>query len=189
MNLAFNFNDELFWIHNFLPKKLYEKMYIEYIKNIKNLNFKKTIVNWNTFNGEPENMSESFGQTKEKEDVDKINFFLKEYHILLRHQKFVSLINSEFSSHLRKWKYMEHLTWHNDAYHESAERNYAATYYFNKTWKESWGGELMFKSSNGSGFIPVKGNSIVIIKAGLKHKVNPNLNKNYPRLSVQTWII
>jgi len=46
----------------------------------------------------------------------------------------------------------------------------------------------MFKSSEGSGFIPILGNSIVIIKSGLHHKVNANLKKTHPRLSIQTWI-
>jgi Rps23 Pro-64 3,4-dihydroxylase Tpa1-like proline 4-hydroxylase len=77
------------------------------------------------------------------------------------------------------------LTWHNDA---EGNREYAATFYFNKTWGESWGGELMFKSSKGSGFIPVVGNSLIIIKKGLYHKVNSNLKKTHPRLSIQTWI-
>ena len=35
----------------------------------------------------------------------------------------------------------------------------------------SWGGELLFKSDLGSGFIPIVGNSLVIVKAGLRHKV------------------
>ena len=46
----------------------------------------------------------------------------------------------------------------------------------------------MFKSNKGSGFIPVMGNSVVIVKTGLKHKVNAVLKKTHPRLSIQTWI-
>jgi Rps23 Pro-64 3,4-dihydroxylase Tpa1-like proline 4-hydroxylase len=192
MNLVFNLKDKLFWIHNFLPRKLYKEMYIEYIKNLNKLPFKKTKVSWTTFNGETENMSESFGQTKgdEKQDFN-LKLFLEKYHIFLRHQQFVNLINVKMDSHLRRWNYMKHLTWHNDAFdpNASTERTYAATFYFNKTWKDSWGGELMFKSNDASGFIPVVGNSLVLVKSGLTHKVNPTLNKNYPRLSIQTWML
>ena len=46
----------------------------------------------------------------------------------------------------------------------------------------------MFKSNNESGFIPIVGNSLVIVKTGMRHKVNSNLKKTHPRLSIQTWI-
>ena len=46
----------------------------------------------------------------------------------------------------------------------------------------------MFKSEMGSGFIPVVSNSVVIVKTGLLHKVNPNLKKTHNRMSIQTWI-
>ena len=97
-------------------------------------------------------------------------------------------MNYNFYSHLRRYKYGKHLAWHEDDYKGQSTREYAATFYFNKTWGESWGGELMFKSSLGSGFIPIVGNSVVLVKTGLTHKVNPNLKKTHPRLSIQTWI-
>jgi len=181
MNLAFNFKDKLFWIHNFLPKNIYKEMYIDLIRNRNKLNFKKTWVSWPTYTEEVNDMSESYCQYEFK----KLNKYLKEFHIVLRHQSFVNLIDSNFDSHIRKYKYGQHLTWHNDSLDD---RGYASTFYFNKTWGESWGGEFMFKSPQGSGFIPILGNSIVIIKSGLHHKVNPNLKKTHPRLSIQTWI-
>ena len=185
MNLAFNFKDQLFWIHNFLPKNLYKDMYVDLIKNRNKLNFEKTVVNWLTYKEEVEDMSDSYNQDSSKE----INEYLNKYHIILKHQPFVNLIDLDLLSHIRKYKYGKHLTWHNDTYEsESVDRKYAATFFFNKTWGESWGGEFMFKSSDGSGFIPIVGNSIVIVKCGLKHKVNPNLKKTHPRFSIQTWI-
>ena len=185
MNLAFNFKNRLFWIHNFLPKHLYQKMYMDLIKNRNKLGFKKTSVNWRTYKEEVDNMSESLCQ--DKVSSKKLDRYLKEYHILLKHQPFVNLMPLDFESHIRKYKYNQHLTWHKDE-DEKNERKYAATFYFNKTWNENWGAELMFKSEEGSGFIPVVGNSVVIIKTGLKHKANPNLKKTHPRFSVQTWI-
>jgi Rps23 Pro-64 3,4-dihydroxylase Tpa1-like proline 4-hydroxylase len=181
MNLAFNFNDELFWINNFLPKNTYKNMYVEFIKERNKLNFKKSDVSWRTFKEEENNMSESYGQLEEK----SLNKYLKTYNTLLLQQPFVNFLKFQLNSHLRIYKYNQHLGWHSD---NNEGRVYAATFYFNKTWGESWGGELMFKSSKGSGFIPVVGNSLIIIKSGLLHKVNANLKKTHPRFSIQTWV-
>ena len=184
MNLAYNFHDKLFWIHNFLPKNIYKEMYIELIKNRNKLNFEKTGVDWRKYAEEINDMSESYLQDPDKSK--KLNKYLEQFHIVLKYQPFVNILDSDLDSHIRKYKYGQHLAWHTD--NASKQRNYAATFYFNKTWQESWGGELMFKSSEGSGFIPILGNSIVIIKSGLHHKVNANLKKTHPRLSIQTWI-
>ena len=186
MNLAFNFKDELFWIHNVLPPKLYKEMYVEYIKNRKKLNFKKTGVYWFTYKEEVDDMSLSYGQSINMENnVNNVKIFLEKYHIIIKHNPFVNFLNSKFNSHLRLTKYNQHLAWHNDA---AGERKYSVTYYFNKTWGESWGGELMFKSKEGSGFIPVLGNSMCIVKTRLRHRVNAVLKKTHPRFSVQTWV-
>ena len=185
MNLAFKYKDELFWIQNFLPKNLYKEMYSDFIKHRNKLNFQKTHVDWRTYKEEVDDMSESFNQ----DEFIKMDYF-KKYHTLLRHQKFVNIFDNTFHSHLRKFNYMQHLTWHDDApiVANGDIREYAATYYFNKTWGESWGAEFMYKTSEGSGFIPVIGNSLVIVKAGIRHRVNANLKKTHPRLSIQTWI-
>ena len=183
MNLAFNFHDKLFWIHNFLPENLYKKMYVNIIKTRNELNFHKTSVEWRIFKEEEDDMSMSYGQ--DKFDNEVINFLFK-YHTLLKHQQYVNLTNTKCDSHLRKYNYGQHLGWHDDGSVE--QRKYAATFYFNKTWQESWGGELLFKSDLGSGFIPIVGNSLVIVEAGLRHKVCANLKKTHPRLSIQTWI-
>ncbi len=182
MNLAFNFNDELFWIHNFLPEKTYKSMYVEFIKNRNKLNLEKTKVEWKTFKEEDDNMTESYGQRNDK----YLKKYLKTYNALLLHQPFVNFLNFQLDSHLRICKYNKHLAWHTDD--SDNTRKYAATFYFNKKWGESWGGELMFKSSKGSGFIPIVGNSLVIVKTGLLHRVNSNLKKTHPRLSIQTWV-
>jgi len=183
MNLAFNFQNKLFWIHNFLPEKMYKQMYINILKNRNKLNFKKSYVNWKTFDEEISDMSESLDQKCEV----KTNYFDK-YNTFLYHQPFVNILNCNLYHHLRKYSYGQHLAWQSDDCKINEDRVYAATFYFNKTWHESWGGELMFKSSEGSGFIPVVGNSLLIVKAGLKHKVNANLKKTHIRFSIQTWI-
>ena len=46
----------------------------------------------------------------------------------------------------------------------------------------------MFKLENSYGYIPVVGNSLIIIKSPINHKVNPVLTSLVPRISVQMFI-
>ena len=182
MDLALNFEEKLLWIHNFLPQETYKNMYVEFIKSRNKLNFTKSSVAWNTFKEEVDNMSESYSQQSQEESLQE---YLKTYHNVLKNQSFINFLDFKFKSHLRIFKHNQHLAWHSD---EKDNRKYAASFYFNRTWNDNWGGELMFKSKEASGFIPVLGNSLVIVKKGLIHKVNANLKKTHPRLSIQTWI-
>ena len=186
MKLVFNFKNKLFWIHNVLPTKLYKEIYTQIIKDRNKLNFEKTLVTWNTYKEEIDDMSLSHYFHKNFNSNELLNNFFKKYHIILMHNPIVNFLNYKLETHLRMTKYNQHLAWHDDG---QDNRRYAVTYYFNKTWRESWGGELMFKSKDeGSGFIPVLGNSMCIVKCGLRHRVNAVLKKTHPRLSIQTWI-
>ena len=75
------------------------------------------------------------------------------------------------------------INWHSDE-----TWKYGATYYLNNRWDRQWGGEFMFTNEDGHGYIPVVGNSLVIVKAPLTHKVNPVLTSTMPRISVQVFI-
>mgnify|MGYP002623971261 CR=1 FL=1 len=158
-------------------------MYTNLIKHRNKLDFKKTDISWPTFTEEVNDMSESFGQTSIQNKL--LSEYLNTYHTIIKHNSIVNFLNYNLDSHLRLFRYNQHLTWHDDG---GDNRAYAVTYYLNKTWNESWGGELMFKSDEGSGFIPVLGNSMCIVKVGLRHKVNAVLKKTHPRLSIQTWV-
>jgi len=183
MNLKFNFNDQLFWIHNVLPVGVYKKMYSDLIKNRNKMGFIKTNTNWPTYKEEIDNKPLSYGQADLTKNKVLTEYF-STYHTLLKHNPFVNFLNHRLESHLRLSKYNQHLTWHGD---DAPDRTHAVTFYFNKSWNQNWGGELMFKSNKGSGFIPVVGNSMCIVKCGLVHKVNPVLKKTHPRFSIQTW--
>jgi hypothetical protein len=183
MKLTYSYKDEIFWIQNFLSNSEYKLLHSIVIKNRKlidektTLNKKLTLLQDNNYNS---NSKHNFNK-----DI------IKQYEILLKHQHFVKLINYKLTSHIRKYSYMESLNWHNDIFFDkinNSQRKYAATYYINKNWKEQYGGELMFKDSCIKGFIQPSGNSLVIIKTGFKHKVNPIIIKNIPRFSIQTWI-
>jgi Rps23 Pro-64 3,4-dihydroxylase Tpa1-like proline 4-hydroxylase len=46
----------------------------------------------------------------------------------------------------------------------------------------------MFKYNGNHGYLPVVGNSLVIIKTPMQHKVNPVLSPIISRLSIQSFI-
>ena len=73
-------------------------------------------------------------------------------------------------------------------WHDDGSWKYGATYYLNNKWHKQWGGEFMFTDANGHGFLPVVGNSLVIVKSPIAHKVNPVLSSLMPRISVQLFM-
>jgi len=176
MKLTYSYKDEIFWIQNFLSKNHYKSMHSSIIKN-RNLINQKTDLSW-----------------KQEYNSNSMYVFNKEiinsYETLLKHQQFVNFINYTLTSHIRKYTHRAHLDWHDDKPLKGphSKRKYAVTYYINKNWNENYGGEFMFKDNHIKGFIQPLGNSLVIIKTGFKHKVNPVLIKNISRFSIQTWV-
>ena len=75
------------------------------------------------------------------------------------------------------------INWHNDETHK-----YGITYYINHRWNDLFGGELLFKDTYSKGFIPLVGNSIVIIKSPFGHKVAPIMNPLIPRKTIQIFV-
>ena len=75
------------------------------------------------------------------------------------------------------------INWHDDGGHE-----YGITYYINRRWNPAFGGEFLFMDKNANGFIPLVGNSLVIVKAPFKHKVTPVMNPLVPRKTIQIFI-
>ena len=131
MNLVYQLKNDLFWIQNFLPQQLYKDMYVQAIKKRNDSNFQPTDVNWRTYKEEVDDMSYSYNQRNPATN----NKLFTKYHTLLKHQRFVNLIDKQFDSHLRKYTYGQHLTWHKD---DLKTRVYAATFYFNKPLDRDW---------------------------------------------------
>ena len=103
---------------------------------------------------------------------------------LVRHNIFFSLKNvKKMSTIIHYMKKGSGINWHNDE-----KWKYGATYYLNHKWHNQWGGEFMFTDGAGHGWIPVMGNSLVIIKSPIEHKVNPVLTNIIPRISVQIFM-
>lgn len=74
-------------------------------------------------------------------------------------------------------------------WHEDGGYKYGCTYYINKRWNRDFGGELMFNiPGNVNGFLPVWGNSMLILKSPVDHKVVPVMSPTVPRMTIQTFI-
>ena len=91
--------------------------------------------------------------------------------------------SKEMSPTIHYMKKGSGINWHNDY-----KWKYGATYYINRRWHPQWGGEFMFTDGAGHGWIPVTGNSLVIIKSPIQHKVNPVLTNIMPRISIQMFM-
>ena len=174
MKLAYSYENKIFWIHNFLSIKEYKLLHSFAIKNRKLIN-QKTVISW----------KQDYNSSSMYSVDSKI---IKQYETALRQQKIVNLTNFNFQSHFRKYSYKEWIDWHADN-NPQRPRKYAAMYYINKNWNENYCGELMFKDNHIRGFIAPLGNSLIIMDAEIRHKVNPVEVKNISRFSIQTWIL
>ena len=176
MNLIYSIPDKLYYIQNFLDYPIYKGIHNAIFKERKNINLHTSKGIWSNV------LIKNIVPPKR---VDVTNYPpFEKLKILTHHNKFYQL--KDFKNITSNIHYMEKgagINWHNDA-----SWKYGATFYVNRRWDNQFGGEFMFKSENGHGYIPVVGNSLVIIKAPLTHKVNPVLSPIMPRVSVQMFI-
>lgn len=174
MNLVYQLEDKLFWIHNFLPQSFYKDLHNLVFKGHKKVSQDSSKV-WE---------HELHDGLKPVERMDVADTFSKQYTTLLRHSPFMNIKDIKHISWVvHKMKRFSGINWHGDG-----GNKYAATFYLNKRWNEQWGGEFMFKDKGQAGFIPVVGNSLVICKTPLHHKVNTVLSPTIPRLTIQSFI-
>jgi Rps23 Pro-64 3,4-dihydroxylase Tpa1-like proline 4-hydroxylase len=171
MKLIYNLDNKLFYIQNFLPNHEYKRLHNEIFKEHKKLKFLEN-AKWEK--GLLNNL-----ETPKRVEINETYF--KFYKTLLSHQPFIKIKDINFIIHVMG----KHsgINWHEDDHVE-----YGATYYLNKRWNKNWGGEFMFTYKGQTGYLPVVGNSLVIIKTPLQHKVNTILTNNIPRITIQSFI-
>lgn len=177
MKLIYNLEDRLFYVQNFLPHHEYKRIHNEIFKQYKKLNcLVDASKSWQ------KNLLVNL-ETPKKVEINE-NYF-KFYKTLLLHQPFINIKNfdSKFKFIIHAMKKNSGINWHVDDHVE-----YGVTYYLNKIWNANWGGEFMFTHNRQNGYIPVVGNSLVIVKTPLQHKVNPVLINYMPRITVQCFI-
>ena len=103
---------------------------------------------------------------------------------LIKRNKFFSIPeNIDMNTNIHYLKKDSGINWHNDG-----GATYGATFYLNKRWNRHWGGEFMFTDEKGHGWLPVVGNSLILVKSPLEHKVNTVLSPLIPRISIQLFM-
>ena len=175
MKLVYNLEDKLFYIQNFLPNHEYKRIHNEVFKSRKQLKYNKVDTYWEK---ELINNLKNIPKTVTIKQ-EYFNF----YKTLLLHQPFVKIDKKDFGFKLTSMENGSGINWHGDGIY-----NYGITFYVNKIWNEQWGGEFMFHHNNTKGYLPIVGNSVIIIKTPMKHKVNTVLSPIIPRMTIQSFI-
>ncbi len=176
MKLSYSIPGKIWWITNFLDYDMYKGIHDAIIKERKtiNLHTSKGIWSDNLINNIEPPFISSVGGYKPFEHLK----------ILVKHNAYFQLKNVEkMSTTIHYMKKGAGINWHDDN-----AWKYGASYYINNRWNRQWGGEFMFTENTGHGWIPYVGNSLVIVKAPLNHKVNPILSPIMPRISVQIFM-
>jgi hypothetical protein len=176
MKLSYSIPGKIWWITNFLDYRMYKGIHDAIIKERKKINLHTSKGLWS------EDLINNI-EPPMRVEVDNYLPFEK-LKTLVRHNAHFKLNNVEkMSTTIHYMKKNAGINWHDDN-----TWKYGATYYINHRWLKQWGGEFMFTDNNGHGWIPPVGNSLVIVKAPITHKVNPVLSPIMPRISVQMFM-
>ena len=176
MKLSYSIPGKVWWITNFLDYNLYKGIHDAIIKEREKINLHSAKDVWSNdlINNIEPPMRVGVGSYQPFEHLKT----------LVRHNAYFQLKNiKEMPTTIHYMKKGSGINWHDDH-----GWKYGATYYINRRWSKQWGGEFMFTDDNGHGWIPPVGNSLVIIKSPLRHKVNPVLSPIMPRISVQLFM-
>ena len=176
MKLVYQIPDKLYYIQNFLNYASYKKLHYDVFRsNLVKLN--STEKTWD------KKLNYGYKNFVENTTLD-INYSpLRKIKILLEHNPFCKIKFTNFKPLIHSMKDGSGINWHNDQGHI-----YGITYYINRRWNLKFGGEFLFTDKKSNGFIPLVGNSLVIIKTPLKHKVTPVMKPIIPRKTIQIFV-
>ena len=176
MKLIYSIPDKLYYIQNFLDYTTYKKLHCDVFKSklIKLNSTKKTWQN-KLKHGHKTYVDRAF--------LDTNNKSLQKIKILLENNPFHKVKIKNYKATLHSMKDGAGINWHNDNIWK-----YGITYYINRRWNKMFGGEFLFTYKYSSGFIPLVGNSIVIVKAPFEHKVSPVQKPILPRKTIQIFV-
>lgn len=176
MKLSYSISGKIWWITNFLDYSMYKGIHDAIIKEREQINLHTSKGIWDNDlinNIIPPLRSEVSGYKP-----------FENLKTLVKYNAYFQMKNVEkMSATIHYMKKGAGINWHDDG-----KWKYGATYYINHKWHRQWGGEFMFTDTNGNSFVPVLGNSLVIVKAPIPHKVNPVLSPLMPRISVQLFM-
>ena len=176
MKLSYSIPGKIWWITNFLDYDFYKGMHDAIFTERNNLNLHSSKGIW------PEHLINNINAPM-RSQVNGYKPF-ENLKTLVRSNPYFQLgYDGSITTTIHYMKKGAGINWHDDG-----KWKYGATYYVNHKWHKQWGGELMFTDNNGHGWIPPMGNSLLIVKAPIAHKVNPVLSPIMPRISVQLFM-
>ena len=176
MKLIYSIPDKLYYIQNFLDYATYKKLHYDVFRS-KLIKLKSTEKTWTQI------LKHGYKNFVNHALLD-INYKpLQKIKILLENNPFHKTKIKKFQPLIHSMNNGSGINWHDDSTHL-----YGITYYINRKWNIKFGGEFLFTNENANGFIPLVGNSLVIVKAPLSHKVAPVMNPTVPRKTIQIFI-
>jgi|TARA_A100001391_G_scaffold184336_1_gene152160 Rps23 Pro-64 3,4-dihydroxylase Tpa1-like proline 4-hydroxylase len=167
---------KIWCISDFLDHDIYKNIHDAIIKNRKKLKLQTVKGSWD--NKLIKNISPPMNTS--------VNNYQPFEHLknLVKHNPYFKIDNlKETTTQIHYMKKGTGINWHDDY-----SWRYGATFYINHKWNKSWGGEFMFIDKNHHGWMPPVGNSLIIVKAPISHKVNSVLSPIIPRISVQIFM-
>ena len=176
MKLTYQIPGKLYYIQQFLDHPTYKKIHYDVFRS-KLINLDSTEKNWD------KNLKYGYKNFVKNTVLDTKYKPLEKIKILLENNPFHKIKFSNFKPLIHSMENGSGINWHNDGMYE-----YGITYYINRRWNLKFGGEFLFTDKNSNGFIPVVGNSIVIVKAPFIHKVAPVMKPIVPRKTIQIFI-
>jgi Rps23 Pro-64 3,4-dihydroxylase Tpa1-like proline 4-hydroxylase len=176
MKLIYSIPDKLYYIQNFLDYSTYKKLHYDVFKS-NLIKLKSTEKKWQ------EVLHYGYKNYVENTVLDTKYKPLEKIKILLENNPFHKIKFTDFKPLIHSMKDGSGINWHNDKGH-----SYGITYYINRRWPAKWGGEFLFQHESSNGFIPLVGNSLVIVKSPLLHKVTPIMKPLTPRKTIQIFI-
>ena len=176
MKLIYQIPNKLYYIQNFLDYLTYKKLHYDV--------FRSKLIKLNSTEKEWDKKLKHGHKKYVKNTGLDINYKpLQKIKILLENNSFHKIKIKNYKPLIHSMNDGSGINWHNDAIY-----SYGITFYINRRWNLKFGGEFLFTSENANGFIPLVGNSLVIVKAPLSHKVTPVMNSIIPRKTIQIFI-
>ncbi len=176
MKLIYQIPNKLYYIQNFLDYPTYKKIHYDVFKS-KDIHLNSVKKSWQ------KTLLTGFKNFPERSDLIPEYGPLKKLNILLNTNPFHKVNQQIKKFVLHSMKDNSGINWHNDQNYK-----YGITYYINRRWNPRFGGEFLFQDKSNNGFIPLVGNSIVIVKAPFDHKVTPVMNPLVPRKTIQIFL-
>jgi len=176
MKLIYSIPDKLYYIQNFLDYSTYKKIHYDVFRS-RLIELESAKKQWD------KSLLEGYAKSPERANLIPEYGPLEKIKILLQNNLFCKLKIKNYKPLIHSMEDGCGINWHDDGSH-----GYGITYYINRRWNNKFGGEFLFKDKNANGFIPLVGNSLVIVKTPLEHKVTPVMKPLIPRKTIQIFI-